>query len=448
MTNLMPGEGYGIPDDLYAKRAERKRKLAEALKRDSLMPQGQMVSGHFVAPSITQYLASGLKGYQANQLDRQSDKEEETGAMQKQKRLADAQQKYLDALRPQQVQTGETKQPFEASQMDRFGAPQQGQVQATQPVMGQRQPTPQEMYAAQMQYAADLQDPQALMQAANQNIGYRVKQDDKQDEREYSDKIYNRGRADKLSDVDAERKYQDIVRKDTQDLQVSQQDRQFAQQFQMQKQSQNFAAGQQSRSQSFQAGENQKSRDATAALKKGETGINWKYDAQSDEFVAPPTPDFPMGRRSGNIAKNNAGKSMDYVIGQFRGQYDDKGQPLKDAKGNPLELGALNKTTQGGIMGVSGAIGKLTDSQDQRRFDNLKEQMSTELRTLFRIPGEGTLSDKEQAQYGIQLPSVYNSKETNEKILKDVETRIKLRNNGNANPLLSNGNSNVRTVDW
>lgn len=151
-------------------------------------------------------------------------------------------------------------------------------------------------------------------------------------------------------------------------------------------------------------------------------GIEWKYDAASDEFVAPPTPDYPMGRRSGNIAKTNAAKSMDYVVNQF--------------KGTPEQPGALENTMQGGWLGLKGLAGKVFDSQDSRRFDNLKEQMSTELRTLFRIPGEGTLSDREQAQYGVQLPQVTNSKENNEAIIRDIQARIAARNDTGANPLM------------
>lgn len=154
--------------------------------------------------------------------------------------------------------------------------------------------------------------------------------------------------------------------------------------------------------------------------------IEWKYDAASDEFVAPPTAEFPMGRRSGNISKTNAAKGMDYVVNQF--------------KGTPDQPGALETATQGGPLGVKGLLGKVFDSQDSKRFDNLKEQMSTELRTLFRIPGEGTLSDKEQAQYGIQLPQVTNSKENNEAIIKDIQARIAARLDTGANPLMSQGN--------
>lgn len=147
--------------------------------------------------------------------------------------------------------------------------------------------------------------------------------------------------------------------------------------------------------------------------------IPWKYDSGSDEFVAPPTAQYPNGIRSGNQAKLNAAKSMDYVISQFSAGID--GKPTEQGKG------LIDTTPQGGIMGISGYVGKVTDSQKGKRFDNLKEQLSTELRTLFRIPGEGSLSDKEQAQYGIQLPDVTKDAATNRGILNDIQARVRLR---------------------
>lgn len=105
--------------------------------------------------------------------------------------------------------------------------------------------------------------------------------------------------------------------------------------------------------------------------------------------------------------KRGAARSMDYVIQQFRAQ--------------------IPRTPQGGPMGALGMIGSVTQSQEARRFNNLREQLSTELRTVFRIPGEGTLSDREQAQYGVQLPDVKNSAGTNEAILQDVQARVAAR---------------------
>jgi hypothetical protein len=106
----------------------------------------------------------------------------------------------------------------------------------------------------------------------------------------------------------------------------------------------------------------------------------------------------------GQSAKKPAQASMDYVLSQF--------EPM------------LDQTSQGMIMGP---LGKVFDYTDRKRFDNLKEQLSTELRTVFRIPGEGTLSDREQAQYGMQLPDTSNPPEVNRAILRDIRERVKLR---------------------
>jgi hypothetical protein len=170
--------------------------------------------------------------------------------------------------------------------------------------------------------------------------------------------------------------------------------------------------------------------DGTVVSSGIPSGKEWKYDAGSDEFVAPPTPEFPNGRRSGNISKLNAAKSLDYVISQYG--FDIEGNPVVEGKTKSI----LETTPQGGFMGLAGQVGKVTDSQKVKRFDNLKEQLSTELRTLFRIPGEGALSDKEQAQYGIQLPSVNNDKATNAAILNDIKARTKIRLDQGSNPLV------------
>lgn len=90
----------------------------------------------------------------------------------------------------------------------------------------------------------------------------------------------------------------------------------------------------------------------------------------------------------------------------------------------------LDETTTGGPLGLAGRVGGVTDSQDAMRFDNLQQQLSTELRAIFRIPGEGTLSDWEQKQYGLQLPDRKYSAANNRKILGDIKTRSAARVTG------------------
>jgi hypothetical protein len=108
-----------------------------------------------------------------------------------------------------------------------------------------------------------------------------------------------------------------------------------------------------------------------------------------------------------SAGKGKVQKSLSYVVNQFRDQ--------------------IKKTPQGGVLGLTGYVGTVTASQEAMRFENLREQMSTELRTVFRIPGEGTLSDREQQQYGLQLPARKYNQKNNEAILNDLQSRVALR---------------------
>lgn len=73
----------GFDDQMEAQNIERQRRYAELLRDQSQQsPQGQMVSGHFIAPSWTQGLAQVLKAYQGGKGMREADA--------KQKALAEA----------------------------------------------------------------------------------------------------------------------------------------------------------------------------------------------------------------------------------------------------------------------------------------------------------------------------------------------------------------------
>lgn len=103
--------------------------------------------------------------------------------------------------------------------------------------------------------------------------------------------------------------------------------------------------------------------------------------------------------------------------------------------GTPSNPGIMYKVASGGPMNVYGKASKVFDTQDVNEFENIREQMSTQLRALFRIPGEGTLSDKEQAQYGLTLPSISFDKKINENAIRRLRQIIKLRTSGAAAPI-------------
>lgn len=85
--NMMPGEWdwmgggntqdvSGIPADDATAQLLLKRRLAQAdLLRGAEAPQGQMISGHYVGPSWTQYLANAVNKYQGGQQEREAMKQ-------------------------------------------------------------------------------------------------------------------------------------------------------------------------------------------------------------------------------------------------------------------------------------------------------------------------------------------------------------------------------------
>lgn len=113
----------GFDDQVEAQNIERGRRYAELLRDQSQQqPQGQMVSGHFVAPSWTQGLAQVLKAYQGG----------------KGMREADARQKALaEAVRGRQTEElGKFTKllagtPQEQLPADQFGPPQPAQAPDT-----------------------------------------------------------------------------------------------------------------------------------------------------------------------------------------------------------------------------------------------------------------------------------------------------------------------------
>lgn len=74
MANPYTGAQFALPDNPEIPQIMRRQKMAEQLLQQSQEPlQGQMVSGHYVAPSITQYLAKGLQGFLGRKDVKESD---------------------------------------------------------------------------------------------------------------------------------------------------------------------------------------------------------------------------------------------------------------------------------------------------------------------------------------------------------------------------------------
>lgn len=93
----------------------RKTRYAEALRRQSEEPmQGQMVSGHYVAPSWTQGLAKMLSAYGSGKMERDAAEAAKAYGEQQRTDFTDTAAKYAQALRgtPEQQTAYEADNPF------------------------------------------------------------------------------------------------------------------------------------------------------------------------------------------------------------------------------------------------------------------------------------------------------------------------------------------------
>lgn len=89
-------------------------------------------------------------------------------------------------------------------------------------------------------------------------------------------------------------------------------------------------------------------------------------------------------------------------------------------------IGQMDKVKTGGMLGGTGAMSSVFDSQDAKLFQTYREQLSTALRAALRIEGEGPLSDRDLAQYGLTLPSLGQSRENNLAILESLQEQVRL----------------------
>jgi len=108
MQGILPGESGGMPQDvsglpqddtMMQLELQRRMKFADAL-RNQAAPEGQMVSGHYVAPSWTQQLANLANKYVAGQQEQGAIKQYGQYVSDKQLKQANALRDLSGALKP------------------------------------------------------------------------------------------------------------------------------------------------------------------------------------------------------------------------------------------------------------------------------------------------------------------------------------------------------------
>jgi hypothetical protein len=128
----------GFDDQIEAQNIERQRRYAELLRDQSQQqPQGQMVSGHFVAPSWTQSLAQVLKAYQGGKGMREADAKQKALAEAVRGRTAEEMGTFTKLLSGapaqatgQQYQTGANEMGDEAATVPQWSGAQKPDINA------------------------------------------------------------------------------------------------------------------------------------------------------------------------------------------------------------------------------------------------------------------------------------------------------------------------------
>lgn len=174
----------GIPanDAMAQLELQRKLKMAEALK-NSQVPQGQIIGGHYVAPSWTQQLASAYGTYKGKKSEEEAIKKYGEYEQSKEQRMADALKKLGGAFEPKTVTSTEMQSkdiPLEQgvnvatspfSTTDQVNATSPYNTQNMTGVTTQQtpvtttstaQPTLSDIEKAFGQYASDIKDPKLL----------------------------------------------------------------------------------------------------------------------------------------------------------------------------------------------------------------------------------------------------------------------------------------------
>lgn len=214
-------------DEMMQIELKRKLALADALRQQET-PQGQMVSGHYVAPSITQHLATLAGKYMGKQAEKDAMKQLGEFAKGKQTKMAEALAQYQQDIMPRTEQA--PQQPTTVMGSTGEIAPNMSMVNAPP---RQVPLTANDRYAALLKFGSATGNPQLTQQAMLGGVEYANKAEDVAGERAF-----------RKEQTAADQEFQRIQQKDRQGFELTQGEKQFANQMALQKSSQSFQAGQ------------------------------------------------------------------------------------------------------------------------------------------------------------------------------------------------------------
>jgi len=231
LQGLVPSKSSGTPnqmpqdDTMMDLELKRRMKFADAL-RGQEAPQGQMVSGIYVAPSITQQLAGLANKYIAGKQEDEAIGRYGEYTKGKQAKMAEALGQYQKDIMPRTEQA--PQQPTMVTGSTGEIAPNMGMV--NEPPR-QVPLTANDRYAALLKYSSATNNPQLMQQAMVGGLESANKAEDVAGERAFREK-----------QTAGEQEFQRIQAKERNNQDLTMQEKSFANQFALQKSSQGFQA--------------------------------------------------------------------------------------------------------------------------------------------------------------------------------------------------------------
>ncbi len=228
--NWMKGSSSDMmtPTDDTTAQLILKRRLAQAdALRGAQMPQGQMVSGHYVAPSWTQYLANAVGQYKGREQEREAMQGYGDYQAAQKKRMAEALDQYNKEIMPRTEEAPQQPSTIEGSTGEM--APNMGMVNAPARTI---QPTQADRYNALLRYSAAIGNPELTQKAMMGGIEYAGKQEETAAERKWREQ-----------QTAKEQEFTRIRDKERQGFELTQDEKRFSNQMELQKNRQGFEAG-------------------------------------------------------------------------------------------------------------------------------------------------------------------------------------------------------------
>lgn len=332
------GNIYGDVSGIPAQAQERKMMAQRLLSQYGEMPQGQMISGHYVAPSWTQQLAAAIKGPLARSEINAANKQLDEYGAKKRQDIAD----ILSGQTPQQVQT-------------------EGQPRTETPEEVQARLRPL-IYQAASQYG---NDPALQLALGDLNYG-RQRADtraDLQEGRTYQEGQQAIQRQQHLDDVANQQKFQQIMMKEQQGFQTTQQEKQFAQQYQMMKAQQGFQAKEAQLGRDFQAEQGNLSRQQAFDLAKYKI---YAKNAQTPEQIQQATISAQQALDQANTIFSHPGKNIGTGITSGISAI-----PGTDARGFKANLDTFKAQTFIPMVSALKGMGALSDAEGKKLAESV-----------------------------------------------------------------------------